>query len=143
MTSRLMLYIMLQRQPKIDKICARCAMRHRRNSSPCGQSPMDFYSISLATRTQCLAACHSRLPPKLLSCLHVFAAIVFVGSGEQCFKSACLPASGGAWIIVCQHRATCAAMSLQTKCLIWESLPILIGMGEGGGLGAQGPASAL
>ena len=29
-------------------------MRHRRDSSPCGQSPMDFSSISLATRTQCL-----------------------------------------------------------------------------------------
>ena len=28
--------------------------RHRGDSSPCGQSPMDFESISLAARTQCL-----------------------------------------------------------------------------------------
>ena len=28
--------------------------RHRGDSNPCGQSPMDFESISLATRTQCL-----------------------------------------------------------------------------------------
>ena len=28
--------------------------RHRRDSNPCGQSPMDFESISLAARTQCL-----------------------------------------------------------------------------------------
>ena len=27
--------------------------RHRGDSNPCGQSPMDFWSISLATRTQC------------------------------------------------------------------------------------------
>ena len=30
-------------------------IRHRGDSSPCGQRPMDFESISLATRTQCLA----------------------------------------------------------------------------------------
>ena len=29
--------------------------RHRGDSNPCGQSPMDFESISLAARTQCLA----------------------------------------------------------------------------------------
>ena len=29
-------------------------LRHRGDSNPCGQSPMDFESISLATRTQCL-----------------------------------------------------------------------------------------
>ena len=28
--------------------------RHRGDSNPCGQSPMDFESISLAARTQCL-----------------------------------------------------------------------------------------
>ena len=28
--------------------------RHRGDSSPCGQNPMDFESISLAARTQCL-----------------------------------------------------------------------------------------
>ena len=28
--------------------------RHRGDSNPCGQRPMDFESISLATRTQCL-----------------------------------------------------------------------------------------
>ena len=32
------------------------AKRHRGDSNPCGQSPMDFESISLAARTQCL--CH-------------------------------------------------------------------------------------
>ena len=32
----------------------RNAKRHRGDSNPCGQSPMDFESISLATRTQCL-----------------------------------------------------------------------------------------
>ena len=30
------------------------AKRHRGDSNPCGQSPMDFESISLAARTQCL-----------------------------------------------------------------------------------------
>ena len=29
-------------------------MRHRGDSNPCGQSPMDFESISLTARTQCL-----------------------------------------------------------------------------------------
>ena len=29
--------------------------RQRRDSNPCGQSPMDFESISLTARTQCLA----------------------------------------------------------------------------------------
>ena len=33
----------------------RTQKRHRGDSNPCGQSPMDFESISLATRTQCLA----------------------------------------------------------------------------------------
>jgi hypothetical protein len=28
-------------------------IRHRGDSNPCGQSPMDFESISLAARTQC------------------------------------------------------------------------------------------
>ena len=28
--------------------------RHRGDSNPCGQSPMDFESISLAARTHCL-----------------------------------------------------------------------------------------
>jgi hypothetical protein len=36
---------------------------------------------------------------------------------------ALLPASGGSWIIICQHRAICTAMSLQTTYLIWESHP--------------------
>ena len=36
---------------------------------------------------------------------------------------ALLPASGGSWIIICQHRAICTAVSLQTTCLIWESHP--------------------
>ena len=31
-----------------------CTIRHRGDSNPCGQSPMDFESISLAARTQCL-----------------------------------------------------------------------------------------
>ena len=31
-------------------------MRHLGDSNPCGQSPMDFESISLAARTKCLAA---------------------------------------------------------------------------------------
>ena len=47
-------------------------MRHRGNSNPRGQSPMDFESISLATQTQCHAQCPwrhhcicSSLPAKL------------------------------------------------------------------------------
>ena len=34
-----------------EHICAQ--VRHRGDSSPCGQSPMDFESISLAAQTQC------------------------------------------------------------------------------------------
>ena len=30
------------------------AKRHPGDSNPCGQSPMEFESISLTTRTQCL-----------------------------------------------------------------------------------------
>ena len=30
-----------------------CADRHREDSNPCGQSPMDFESIALTARTQC------------------------------------------------------------------------------------------
>ena len=37
-------------------------MRHRGDSSPCGQSPMDFESISLAARTHCLG-CAALLRP--------------------------------------------------------------------------------
>ena len=36
--------------------------RHRGDSNPCGQSPMDFESISLAARTQCLEASVLELP---------------------------------------------------------------------------------
>ena len=43
-------------------LCRRCYVypsiqngnRHRGDSNPCGQSPMNFESISLAARTQCL-----------------------------------------------------------------------------------------
>ena len=35
--------------------------RHRGDSNPCGQSPMDFESISLTARTQCLA-CAGAIP---------------------------------------------------------------------------------
>ena len=35
-------------------------MRHRGDSNPCGQSPMDFESISLTARTQCLEVSFSR-----------------------------------------------------------------------------------
>jgi hypothetical protein len=34
------------------------AKRHRGDSNPCGQSPMDFESISLTARTQCHACSH-------------------------------------------------------------------------------------
>ena len=36
--------------------CRPGAKRHLGDSNPCGQSPMDFESISLAARTKCLAA---------------------------------------------------------------------------------------
>ena len=36
------------------------AARQRGDSNPCGQSPMDFESISLAARTHCLLAMSSR-----------------------------------------------------------------------------------
>jgi hypothetical protein len=39
--------------------------RQRGDSNPCGQSPMDFESISLTTRTHCLAELP---PPTLGSC---------------------------------------------------------------------------
>ena len=35
--------------------CRPGAKRHLGDSNPCGQSPMDFESISLAARTKCLA----------------------------------------------------------------------------------------
>ena len=35
-------------------LCAGAMHRHRGDSNPCGQSPMDFESISLAALTQCL-----------------------------------------------------------------------------------------
>ena len=35
-------------------VCITHTKRHRGDSNPCGQSPMDFESISLAARTQCL-----------------------------------------------------------------------------------------
>ena len=41
------------RKPMVP-ILAGGSMRHRGDSNPCGQSPMDFESISLAARTQCL-----------------------------------------------------------------------------------------
>ena len=36
---------------------SRVTKRHRGDSNPCGQSPMDFESISLAARTQCHVLC--------------------------------------------------------------------------------------
>ena len=49
--------------------------RHRWDSNPCGQSPLDFESNSLTTRTQCLV-CVLRIPKgfKLALC-HCFAAV--------------------------------------------------------------------
>ena len=40
--------------PPIFRSCSPPGNRHRGDSSSCGQSPMDFESISLAARTQCL-----------------------------------------------------------------------------------------
>ena len=41
-----------RKQMGLHDICNR--KRHRGDSNPCGQSPMDFESISLTARTQCL-----------------------------------------------------------------------------------------
>ena len=35
--------------------------RHRGDLSPCGQSPMDFESITLTTRSQCQMKCQRRV----------------------------------------------------------------------------------
>ena len=45
-------------------------MRHRGDSNPCGQRPMDFESISLATRTQCLACQQHPARRHAPSCQH-------------------------------------------------------------------------
>jgi hypothetical protein len=41
--------------------------RHQGDSNPCGQSPMDFESISLTTRTQCLWHCAKNAPLRIKS----------------------------------------------------------------------------
>ena len=40
-----------------------CQIRQRGDSNPCGQSPMDFESISLAARTHCLDLAACMRPP--------------------------------------------------------------------------------
>ena len=63
--------------------------RHRRDSNSCGQSPMDFESISLAARTQCL------LPAGDQVCRHrpvtyqpvLFSAFLRSACGPQCLRS--------------------------------------------------------
>ena len=42
-------------------------IRHRRGSNPCGQSPLDFKSNSLTTRTQCHARAHRSHNTKIIS----------------------------------------------------------------------------
>ena len=46
-----------------------CMHRQRGDSNPCGQSPMDFESISLAARTHCLGHTFEKLTS---SCTEVF-----------------------------------------------------------------------
>ena len=50
------------------KVCA-TVFRQRGDSNPCGQSPMDFESISLAARTHCLGRTFEKLTS---SCTEVF-----------------------------------------------------------------------
>jgi len=59
----------------------------------------------------------------LPACMHLLP----LRSQHTPFQSSLLPASGGAWIIICQHRATCAAVPLQTICNINK-----VGGGRGG-----------
>ena len=46
------------------------AKRHRGVSNPCGQSPMDFESISLAARTQCHASSAYIASYMVHACIH-------------------------------------------------------------------------
>jgi hypothetical protein len=68
-----------------------------------------------------IQGCHLNCCPACMYLLPLYA--WETRSRTHRLKSACLPASGGTWNIICQHRATCVAVSLQTKCLLWESLP--------------------
>ena len=52
------------------------------NSSPCGQSPMDFESISLAARTQCLLPARTHHIP-ILFCLLAISPVIVVLTGLQ------------------------------------------------------------
>ena len=56
-----------QRCPDRRKANCILPMRHRGDSNPCGRSPMDFESITLATRSQCLAMWENKLPTDLFS----------------------------------------------------------------------------
>ena len=49
-------------------LCDGAIHRHRGGSNPCGQSPMDFKSISLAARTHCLKTAAKQYGLVILCC---------------------------------------------------------------------------
>ena len=80
-------FLLLKKLPPIGSMSL--CNRHRRDSNLCGQSPMDFESISLAARTQCL------LPAGDQVCRHrpvtyqpvLFSAFLRSACGPQCLRS--------------------------------------------------------
>jgi hypothetical protein len=84
-----------------------------------------------------IQGCHLKCCPACMYLLPLYA--WEMRSRTHRLKSAFLPASGGTWNIICQHRATCVAVSLQTKCLLWGSLPNINKAGRGRRAEGSGP----
>jgi hypothetical protein len=86
--------------------------RHRRDSKPCGQSPMEFKSISLAARTQCLDMKERSCATKLFH--------VHLASKPQAadIESHSMPTSNASQSIqINTEKATLRSTS--TGCLVW------------------------
>jgi hypothetical protein len=86
--------------------------RHRKDSNPCGQSPMDFESISLAARTQCLAMEERSCATKLF---HVHLASKHRAADME---SHSMPTSNASQsILIKTEKATLRSTS--AGCLVW------------------------
>ena len=118
----------------------RCQPKHRQdtwqmcNATPKGFEPLraepNGFLVHLLSHSDTVS-CSKSFRFKAATRIAVLPACIccHLRSQHTPFQISLLPASGGAWIIICQHRATCAAVPLQTRCNINKA---------GGGRRAQG-----
>ena len=96
-------------------------IRQRRDWNPCGQSPMDFWSISLATRTRCHACI---LPPTFSTrCTHPAHIHSIMSASKHLCMTKCICIRGNrarVTSMATMHSATRPLVLLQLLAMAWH-----------------------